>query len=65
MIDFGDFIQSQRGNVGFPRHKQKKRDSQSISIEEAKAKVEEIINSGTATRKRKSRIRNKKQSNDD
>ena len=67
MIDFGDFIKSQRGNVGFPRHKKNRNIliseiTQSGSIEEAKAKVQAIIDSGAATRKRNKRLRDEQQS---
>ena len=67
MIDFGDFIKSQRGNVGFPRHKKNRNIliseiTQSGSIEEAKAKVQSIIDSGAATRKRNQRLRDEQQS---
>ena len=67
MIDFGDFIKSQRGNVGFPRRKKNRNIpiseiTQSGSIEEAKAKVQSIIDSGAATRKRNQRLRDEQQS---
>ena len=67
MIDFGDFIKSQRGNVGFPRRKKNRNIpiseiTQSGSIEEAKAKVQAIIDSGAATRKRNKRLRDEQQS---
>ena len=62
MIDFGDFIKSQRGNVGFPRRKKKNIDvisNQSATVEEAKEKVRAIIERG------KKRRRKKKKSNKD
>lgn len=59
MIDFGDFIKSQRGNVGYPRHK-KNKDKIEINtidnqarIEEAKEKVRKILESGASKRKKK------------
>jgi len=60
MIDFGDFIQSQRGNVGFPRRKKKKIDTidnHSTTIEEAKEKVRQIIERGKHKRRKKKRQR--------
>lgn len=55
MINFGDFIKSQRGNVGYPRHKKMRVDdisNNSTSIEEAKAKVQAILDSGAMKRKK-------------
>ncbi len=55
MINFGDFIKSQRGNVGYPRHKKMRIDdisNNSKSIEEAKAKVQAILDSGAMKRKK-------------
>ena len=54
MINFGDFIKSQRGNVGFPRRKKKinEIDWNSSSIEDAKAKVQSIIDAGAKKRKK-------------
>ena len=57
MIDFGDFINSQRGNVGYPRRKNKKEILEEIrnnpdKIEKAKAKVQRILDSGKMKRKR-------------
>ena len=55
MINFGDFIKSQRGNVGYSRHKKIYIDdisNNSTSIEEAKAKVQAIIDSGAMKRKK-------------
>ena len=56
MIDFGDFIKSQRGNVGFPRLRKKKINeisNHSTSVEEAKEKVRNIIENGKKRRKKK------------
>lgn len=55
MINFGDFIKSQRGNVGYPRHKKMYVDdisNSSTSIEEAKAKVQAVLDSEAMKRKR-------------
>ncbi|MBO7452707.1 MAG: hypothetical protein J6U54_20450 [Clostridiales bacterium] len=64
MIDFGDFIESQRGNVGFPRRKKKKKideiSNHSVSIEEAKEKVHAIIEKGKKRRRKKKSIENYK-----
>lgn len=55
MINFGDFIKSQRGNVGYPRRKKMYIDdisNNSTSIEEAKAKVQAVLDSGAMKRKK-------------
>lgn len=65
MINFGDFIKSQRGNVGYPRHKKIYIDdisNSSTSIEEAKAKVQAILDSGTMKRKKIKKIKKHKKS---
>lgn len=55
MIDFGDFIKSQRGNVDYRRRKKIRIDDISnrpTTIEEAKAKVQAILDSGAMKRKK-------------
>ena len=55
MIDFGDFIKSQRGNVGFPRRKKiNEINLSSPSIADAKAKVQRILDDGSKKRKKRS-----------
>jgi len=66
MIDFGDFIKSQRGNVGYPRHNKtflEEIKSNPDKIAEAKAKVQRIIDSGK-TKRRRNKIRKKNDKED-
>lgn len=60
MIDFGDFIDSQRRTIVLPSVKRKKKKkahtlydirNDSSSIEEAKAKVQAIIESGKSKKR--------------